>query len=174
MNRIVAFAPLALLVLVVVVSVALLLKPGEHQTITTGQMGRPTPAYSLVRLGGGEAVSNTTTAGRPHLINVFASWCAPCIAENAQLMALQAGGVEIIGIAYKDNPNDTQLFLDGHGNPYSAVGIDRDGQFALQLGIAGVPETFVVDAKGDIVAVHRGPLTPEDMEREIYPALRRR
>lgn len=173
MNRAVAFAPLALLALVVVVSVVLLLKPGAHQTITTGQMGRPAPAYSLVRLGGGEAVSNATTAGEPHVINVFASWCAPCVAENAQLMALQAGGVDIVGVAYKDNPNDTSLFLDAHGDPYSAVGVDRDGQFALQLGIAGVPETFVVDDRGQIVAVHRGPLTPTDLEREIYPALRR-
>jgi cytochrome c biogenesis protein CcmG/thiol:disulfide interchange protein DsbE len=172
-NRAIAFAPLALLALLVVVSVVLLLKPDAHQTITAGQMGRPAPAYSLVRLGGGEPVANATTNGKPHLINVFASWCGPCIAENAQLMALQAGGVDIVGIAYKDNPNDTQLFLDDHGNPYSAVGIDRDGQFALQLGIAGVPETFVVSAEGKIVAVHRGPLTPADLEREIYPALRR-
>lgn len=172
MNRAVAFAPLLLLLLVVIVSVVLLLKPGEHQTITTGQMDRPAPEYSLVRLGGGEPVTSAAVAGKPHLVNVFASWCAPCIAENSQLMALQAGGVDIIGIAYKDNPNDTQLFLDGHGNPYSAIGVDRDGQFGLQLGIAGVPETFVVSAEGRIVAIHRGPLTPEDMEREIYPALR--
>lgn len=174
MNRAVAFAPILLLALVIVVSVVLLLQPGAHQTITAGQLGRPVPAYALVRLGGGERVANASTAGAPHLINVFASWCAPCIAENAQLMALQAGGVDIVGIAYKDNPNDTQLFLDQHGNPFSAVGIDRDGQFALQLGIAGVPETFVVNARGQIVAVHRGPLTPADIEREIYPALRRR
>jgi cytochrome c biogenesis protein CcmG/thiol:disulfide interchange protein DsbE len=173
MNRAIAFAPLVLLALLVMVSVALLLKPGEHQTITTGQMGRPAPSYSLVRLGGGDRVANTTTLGHAHLINVFASWCGPCIAENAQLMALQAGGVDIIGVAYKDNPNDTQLFLEGHGNPFSAVGIDRDGQFGLQLGVAGVPETFVVNAAGKIVAVHRGPLTPADLEREIYPALRR-
>ncbi|MFT3726928.1 MAG: DsbE family thiol:disulfide interchange protein [Terricaulis sp.] len=172
MNRILAFAPLALLALVVVVSVALLLKPGAHQTITTGQMGRAAPHYELVQLGGGAPVTSTATAGKPHLINVFASWCTPCIAENPQLMALRADGVDIVGIAYKDNPNDTQVFLEGHGNPYSAVGIDRDGQFALQLGIAGVPETFVVNAQGDIVAVHRGPLTEADLQREIYPALR--
>jgi len=174
MNRAIALAPLALLALVVVVSVVLLLRPGAHQTITTGQMGRAEPAYTLVRLGGGDPVSSAAKAGKPHLINVFASWCAPCIAENPQLMALQAAGVDIVGVAYKDDPADTQLFLDAHGNPFSAIGIDRDGQFALQLGIAGVPETFVVDGAGKIVAVHRGPLTPTDIEREIYPALRRR
>ena len=173
MNRWAAFAPLALLALLVVVSAILLVKPGARQTITTGEMGRPAPNYALRRLGGGEPVSSAAGAGRAHLINVFASWCGPCIAENTQLMALKANGVDIVGVAYKDNPNDTQLFLDGHGNPYSAVGIDRDGQLGLQLGIAGVPETFLVDAKGDIVLVHRGPLTSADVEGEIYPALRR-
>jgi cytochrome c biogenesis protein CcmG/thiol:disulfide interchange protein DsbE len=173
-SRAIAFAPLALLTLVVIVSVALLLRPGQHQTITTGQMGRPAPAYSLVRLGGGEPVSNSASAGKPHIINVFASWCTPCLAEHAQLMALQAGGVDIVGVAYKDAPADTQIFLQQHGDPFSAVGIDRDGAFGIQLGIAGVPETFVVNANGDIVDVHRGPLTPDVIEHEIYPALRRR
>jgi cytochrome c biogenesis protein CcmG/thiol:disulfide interchange protein DsbE len=174
MNRVAAFAPLALLGLVILVSALLLLRPGAHQTITTGEIGRPSPHYALARLGGGEKLNSSDDAGRPHLINVFASWCGPCLAENAQLLALHAGGVDIVGVAYKDAPDDAQIFLAAHGNPYRAVGIDRDGQFGLQLGIAGVPETFVIGPAGDIVAIHRGPLTPADVEREIYPALKRR
>jgi cytochrome c biogenesis protein CcmG, thiol:disulfide interchange protein DsbE len=166
-------APLAMLALVIVVSVVLLLRPGQHQTITTGQLGRPAPHYSLNRLGGGAPLTSEAASGKAHLINVFASWCAPCLGENAELMALKASGVDIVGVAYKDAPADTQIFLDQHGNPYSGVGIDRDGQFGLQLGIAGVPETFVVNGQDAIVIVHRGPLTPEAVEREIYPALRR-
>jgi len=171
MNRWAALAPLAVLLLVVVVGALLLMRPGQHQTITTGQMDRTAPAYSLPRLGRGAAV---TKAGhrQPYLINVFASWCTPCRAEHDQLLALQSSGIEIVGVAYKDAPDDTQRFLQELGDPYSAVGVDRAGAFALDLGITGVPETYVISSDGRIRAVYRGPLTADVIQREILPALR--
>lgn len=175
MKRLGAFIPLIALVLIVIVGAALLLRGGgQPATITAGDVGRPAPTYALARLGGGTLLRDEDTRGRLHVINMFASWCVPCRAEHPQLMALQAQGVEIVGVAYKDQPSDTNEFLQELGNPFRAVGLDPDGRFGLQLGVAGVPETFVISADGRIVAVHRGPLTPQIVQQEILPALGQR
>lgn len=175
MKRIVPFIPLIALALIVVIAAALLLRGGgPAATITAGEAGRPAPTYALARLGGGELIRNEDMRGRTHIINMFASWCVPCRAEHPQLMALKARGVEIIGIAYKDQPSEASEFLDELGNPFHEIGLDPDGRFGLQLGIAGVPETFVIGADGRIRAVHRGPLTPQVVQDEILPALNAR
>jgi cytochrome c biogenesis protein CcmG/thiol:disulfide interchange protein DsbE len=172
MKRIVPFVPLIALVLIVVILAALLLRGGRPAaTITAGEVNRPGPTYALARLGGGALLRDADTSGRVHVINVFASWCVPCRAEHPQLMALHARGIRIIGVAYKDQPADTRRFLDELGDPFSDVGLDADGRFGLQLGIAGVPETFVIGADGRIRAVHRGPLTEDIVAQEISPAL---
>jgi cytochrome c biogenesis protein CcmG/thiol:disulfide interchange protein DsbE len=175
MKRVVPFIPLIALALIVVISAALLLRGGgQPATITAGEVGRPAPTYALARLAGGALMRDAETRGRVHVINMFASWCVPCRAEHPQLMALQAQGVEIIGVAYKDQASDAQEFLNEMGNPFRTVGLDPDGRFGLQLGVAGVPETFVIGADGRIIAVHRGPLTPQIIASEITPALRGR
>jgi cytochrome c biogenesis protein CcmG/thiol:disulfide interchange protein DsbE len=172
MKPIAPFIPLIALALIVVIAAALLVRGGgQPATITAGEVGRPAPTYALARLGGGALLRDQDTRGRVHIINMFASWCVPCRAEHPQLMALQAQGVEIVGIAYKDQPSDTNTFLQELGNPFREVGLDPDGRFGLQLGVAGVPETFVISAAGRIVAVHRGPLTPQVVQQEILPAL---
>jgi cytochrome c biogenesis protein CcmG/thiol:disulfide interchange protein DsbE len=109
--------------------------------------------------------------GRAYVINMFASWCTPCRAEHPRLMQLRAAGVEILGVAYKDRPGAAAQFLNELGDPFRHVALDPDGRFGLDLGIAGVPETFVVGADGTIRAVHRGPLTEDAIERTIRPAL---
>jgi len=174
MNRWAAFAPLLALAVLVVAAVVLLTRGGERETVSAGMLGRPAPAYALERLGGGAPVTNEERQGRAYIVNVFASWCTPCRAEHPQLMLLRDAGVEIVGIAYKDRPEASQRFLTTLGDPYSAVGMDPVGRFGLELGIAGVPETFVVGADGAVRAVHRGPLTPEIVEAEILPALNAR
>lgn len=171
MKRIVAFAPLALLVVLVALAAIMLTRGGERQTISSGMLGRPAPAFELARLDGGEPLTNEAMAGRPYVINVFASWCTPCRAEHAQLMALRARGVEIIGLAYKDEPGATASFLQELGDPFRVVALDSEGRFSLRLGAAGVPETFVVGSDGTIRALHRGPLTSEIVEATIIPAL---
>ncbi len=171
MRRWLSFIPIAALVLVVLLSVFVLTRGGPPQTITSGQIGRPTPAFSLARLGAGAPVRNDAFAGRVHIINMFASWCVPCRAEHPQLLALKARGVPMLGVAYKDKPEDTQAFLATLGDPFESVALDPDGRFGLDLGIAGVPETFVIDAEGRIRAVVRGPITEEILNRDILPAL---
>jgi cytochrome c biogenesis protein CcmG/thiol:disulfide interchange protein DsbE len=172
MTRWLAYIPLAALLVVMAAGGLLLTRGGERQTISEGVIGRPAPAYSLPRLDGQGAVDNAERSGRAYVVNVFASWCTPCRAEHAQLAALHGEAVDIVGVAYKDRPAAAARFLAELGNPYSSVGMDPEGDFGLQLGIAGVPETFVIGPDNTIRAVHRGPLTPEIIETTILPALR--
>jgi cytochrome c biogenesis protein CcmG/thiol:disulfide interchange protein DsbE len=155
------------------VAIFMLTRQDRQQTFSEGLMGRAAPQYALAPLEGGEPVTSGTRQGRAYVINVFASWCTPCRAEHPQLMALQAGGVDIVGVAYKDRPAATGAFLDELGNPFHDVALDPDGRFGLELGITGVPETFVIGEDGSIRAVVRDPLTPEIIERTILPALNR-
>jgi cytochrome c biogenesis protein CcmG/thiol:disulfide interchange protein DsbE len=170
-NRAFAIIPLVALVALVGVAIFLLTREGERNTISQGLIGRPAPTFALTRLEGGEPVTSEAMRGRPYVINMFASWCTPCRAEHPQLMALQASGVEIVGVAYKDRPEASARFLSDLGNPFSAVAMDPEGRFGLELGLVGVPETFVIGADGTIHAVYRGPLTSEAIEETIRPAL---
>ncbi len=108
----------------------------------------------------------TAGVGKPVIVNVFASWCAPCRLEHPRLLALEAQGIAVVGVAYKDEPEATQAFLDELGDPFAMVLVDREGRAGLDLGVSGVPESFAVDAMGRIVAKSSGPLlTDEDVER---------
>lgn len=169
--RLMAFVPLAALALLVVVSVFLLTREGEREHFTDGMVGRPAPTYTLAALDGGAAVTGEERRGRAYVINLFASWCAPCRAEHAQLMALRQRGVEIVGIAYKDRPEASVAFLTELGDPFRVVAMDPEGRFGLDLGITGVPETFVIGPDGVIRAAYRGPLTEEAVREVILPAL---
>ncbi len=108
----------------------------------------------------------TAGVGRPMIVNVFASWCAPCRIEHPRLLALKAQGIAVVGVAYKDEPEATQAFLDELGDPFAMVLVDREGRAGLDLGVSGVPESFAVDAMGRIVAKSSGPiLTDADVQR---------
>jgi cytochrome c biogenesis protein CcmG/thiol:disulfide interchange protein DsbE len=108
------------------------------------------------------------------VVNVFASWCIPCRDEHAVLTALkQASGVRLFGINQKDAPENAAAFLSELGNPYDAIGADANGRVSIDWGVYGVPETFVVDAKGVIRFKHVGPLSMEDIEAEMLPAVAR-
>lgn len=165
MKRWIFFLPLGLL------AAALLLFSGYALTRKTAQIlpdalvGQPLPAVALAPLNGGAPEPLRTAARGPVLINVFASWCAPCAVEHPQLMRLREDGVRIVGIAYKDQPAKTAAFIDRLGNPYADILTDPTGAAGIELGVSGVPETFVVDAAGTVVAKHSGPLTPADADR---------
>lgn len=168
MNRWLALAPLVVLAALAALFIGWSLKR-DPVIKPDAMVGQPVPASSLPQLDGVSAADlRTLAAGRPVLVNLFASWCAPCRIEHPKLVALKARGVAVVGVAYKDEPVATRAFLDEMGDPYAMVLVDREGRAGLDLGISGVPETFAVDAMGRITAKQSGPLLDDaDIERLV-------
>lgn len=138
-------------------------------------VGNRPPPFDLPPLhDGAPRLSNAVLAsGRPVLVNFFASWCPPCRIEHPQLMRLQRDGVRMLGIAYKDRPEDARRFLAELGDPYQLTGVDRDGRNAIDWGLYGVPETYFVDPQGIVRWRMAGPITPEALAAEVRPLLAR-
>ena len=158
MKRWVAFAPLLVLAAVIALMATFALQR-DPRIEPDALVGRPLPQTLLPTLTGGQAVSLRASVEGPTLVNVFASWCAPCEVEHPELVRLGQAGVRLVGLAYKDEPARTAAFLERLGDPFDQVLSDRDGRAGIELGISGVPETFLVGADGVIVAKHTGPLT---------------
>lgn len=129
-------------------------------------VGKPVPELSLPTLKEGTPVSIRAAAAEgPMVVNFFASWCAPCEIEHPVLMGLKGRGVRIVGVAYKDAPQNSQAFLSRLGDPFAQALVDRDGRAGVEFGVTGVPETYVVGRDGKVLAKHTGPLTEADAER---------
>ena len=142
--------------------------------VPTALMGRSVPDFTLPGLNGaGFSSADMAAAGRPFLVNFFASWCAPCIEENPLLLRLQAEGVPIWGIAYKDRTQAALDYLKRHGNPYARLAEDAPGRVAIDWGLTGVPETYLIDGRGIVRWRMAGPLTAEMITTDILPLLRR-
>ena len=117
-----------------------------------------------------EGFARADLVGKVTVVNVFASWCAPCLIEHPQIMQLaKTSGVRVFGLNYKNKAAQAVAWLERHGNPYARVGADRDGRVAIDWGVYGVPETFVVDRKGVICFKKVGPVTPEVLVEQILP-----
>ena len=174
-RRLAFLIPLAgFLVLAGFASIALLATLRGERDMTqlpSAMVGKPAPTVALPDLGdAGSTVSAIDFEGRPFLVNVFASWCAPCRAE-APALALLSEEIEIFGIAYKDKPEDTRGFLATYGDPFTDIGIDRDGDAGMRWGVYGVPETFLVDANGTIILRHAGPIDRRVIDEVLKPAI---
>lgn len=142
--------------------------------IQSALIGKPVPAFTLPGLEPGEETLTTADlkTGEPILVNFFASWCVPCRAEHDNLMALsQEHGVKIIGIAYKDTPDRALGFLDELGNPFARTAADQNGRVAIDWGVSGVPETFLISPDGKIAYRHWGPIVGDGLEKQLLPAL---
>lgn len=139
----------------------------KDQFVESTMIGQPLPAFALEPAFAGlpGASKADFTGGRPRLLNIWASWCLPCIAEAPQLKALKAQGAEIIGIAIRDRPEDVAAFLSRHGNPYARIGSDPISEVQLAIGSSGVPETFVIDAEGVIRYQHIGDIREADVPK---------
>ena len=155
-----------------VVAFAVGLRHDPH-LLPSALIDRPAPDFALPGLyESANGLTRNDLDGRVTLVNFFASWCAPCREEHSELMALaRLSGVTLDGIAYKDKPEESRRFLERLGNPYRLIGVDRNGTTAIDFGVYGVPETYVVDATGHIRYRHVGPLTAEDVKRKISPLI---
>jgi cytochrome c biogenesis protein CcmG, thiol:disulfide interchange protein DsbE len=132
-------------------------------------IGKRVPKFDLP---GDPGFADSDLGGHPILVNFFASWCIPCVEEAGELMRLKQRGVPIYGIAYKDKPPATAAFLARHGNPYARVGRDDPGLVAINWGVTGVPENYLIDKDGTVRWRWVGPLTPEAVAGELQPLLR--
>ena len=131
-----------------------------------GTVSAANPAASPGSLSGGEL------KGQPYLLNVWASWCAPCLQEHPVLVELaKRKTIRIVGINYKDRPEDARAWLARHGDPFAEIVADREGRTAIDFGVYGVPETFLVDAHGVIRFKHIGALTVEAVQGRLLPAI---
>ena len=164
MSRAVRFAPLALLLLVIVALVWRLATPADTNVHSTLE-GKPVPQFNLPAvLPGKPALSSADLAtGRAHLVNVFASWCVPCVTEVKVLQVLKDSGVRVEGIAVRDRPDDLADFLASNGDPYERIGSDPESKVQISLGSSGVPESFVVDGNGVIRYQQIGPIERSDV-----------
>lgn len=174
MRRLLYLLP-ALLFLVLAGYFAIALRPGhDPQLLPSALLDKEAPAFSVPALSGQGLFSRDTllAAGQPVVVNIFASWCAPCRLEHPVLMRLSQQGVPVFGIAYKDKPADSRRFLGELGDPFRAIGVDAEGRVGLDFGVYGVPETYVLDRAGHIRRRYVGQLTNEILERDLLPLLR--
>lgn len=164
MNRALRFAPVAALAILVAALVWRLAVPPDDR-VPSRLVDKPVPAFHLPPAVPTKPplASTDLASGTPALLNLFASWCVPCIAEAPVLRQLQQHGVTIHAIAVRDRPQDVSAFLARHGDPFDRIGSDPTSRVQLALGSAGVPETFVVDGRGVIRHQHIGPIEPEDV-----------
>jgi cytochrome c biogenesis protein CcmG/thiol:disulfide interchange protein DsbE len=159
----------------------LALRSGDPSRLPSALIGRQAPAIALPALEGlsdgahsiGGFSSADLARGGVSVVNFWASWCAPCVQEHPLLVALkERTGVKLYGINYKDQAATARRFLGRYGNPFTAVGVDANGRAAIEWGVTGMPETFIVNGKGEIVYKHIGPISPETLENKIIPMVR--
>jgi cytochrome c biogenesis protein CcmG/thiol:disulfide interchange protein DsbE len=170
---VVIFAALAVLF-------SLALSSGDPSKLPSALIGKPVPQFALDGLDGlvrgGRPVSGVAShdlrKGSVSVVNFWASWCVPCVEEHPLLIELKdRTGVALYGINYKDKTEAARRFLGNFGNPFSAVGVDGNGRVAIEWGVYGMPETFVVDGTGRIVYKHIGPLSPASLSAKLIPAI---
>jgi cytochrome c biogenesis protein CcmG/thiol:disulfide interchange protein DsbE len=170
----------ALIFAAVAMLFAFALTSGDPSKLPSALIGKPVPQTEFPALEGlqnaGAPVPGFTSAdlgqGKVSVVNFWASWCVPCIEEVPLLIELQQrSGVDLYGINYKDQTTSARRFLGRYGNPFKAMGTDENGRGAIEWGVYGMPETFVVNGQGKIAYKHVGPVTKESLEAKLLPAI---
>ncbi|WP_336071029.1 DsbE family thiol:disulfide interchange protein [Nitratireductor rhodophyticola] len=174
-SRLVLFLlPLLLFLALSGVFLVQLISGKDTSVVPSALIGRPAPQTDLPPLEGMNlpGLSSEAFSGRVTLVNVWGSWCLPCRQEHPLLMQLATDErVVIAGLNYKDKPENARRFLGDLGNPYDAIGVDQNGRAAIDWGVYGVPETFLVGPDGTIRYKHVGPFTPESIRESLMPEI---
>ena len=171
-RRWLAFVPLA--VFIGLATLFLIGLQGDPQKLPSALIGKPVPDFSLGALEGIDrpGLATADLSGAVTVVNVFASWCIPCHEEHPQLVELARDSrIRMAGINQKDQPENARRFLERNGNPYQRVGVDPNGRAAIEWGVYGVPETFIVGRDGRILYKHVGPITPQILTARIKPQI---
>ena len=152
------------------------LQSGDPSKLPSALVGKPVPKFELPALSGLVGVpgfgSKELETSEVKVVNFWASWCGPCRDEHPVLEVLKRdGSVSMFGINYKDAPPGGQRFLGQYGNPFSAVGVDANGRVAIDWGVYGMPETFIIDKQGRIIYKHVGPISMKDLDQKIRPVI---
>ncbi|MFD2175426.1 DsbE family thiol:disulfide interchange protein [Rhodobacter lacus] len=144
----------------------------DPNDMPTAFAGKEAPGVQMLALGNHPGFSDADLRdGTIKLVNFWASWCAPCRVEHPNLLALKQDGVDILGVNWKDTPEKAEGFIAEMGNPFTKLGADPKNQMGLDWGVAGVPETFVVDGDGHIITRIAGPLTDKVIAEQVEPLL---
>lgn len=173
-RRWIVFVPLVAFLVLSGLFLAQLMSGRDTSTIPSALIGQAAPPTDLPPLEGAgvPGLNNAGLEGEVTLVNVWASWCAPCRQEHPLLMQLAGDDrFRIVGLNYKDDPANARRFLGELGSPYDAIGVDAKGRTAINWGVYGVPETFLVGRDGTILWKHVGPFTPESVEGELMPQI---
>ncbi|MGG5820304.1 DsbE family thiol:disulfide interchange protein [Falsiroseomonas sp. HW251] len=179
-RRVLLFAPLGVVAAGGVAFYGMLqgMRTGSYNPrgVPSALIGKPPPDFALPALeGAGKqpfGAADLRALPGPVLVNFFASWCVPCIIEHPQLMRLSREGVAIFGIAYKDKPADALKFLRDRGDPFARLAADEPGRVAIDWGLYGVPETYLIDRQGIIRWRWAGPITEDVLTNDLRPLLR--
>lgn len=168
MSKAFRLIPILLLVWLVIGFAWRLVEPSDP-TVRSQLVNKDIPDFTLPAAVPGKPALDSASLkdGGPRLLNLFASWCVPCIAEAPVLEELARRGATIDGIAIRDRPAAIRAFLDRHGDPYRAIGSDENSAVQLSLGSVGVPETFVIDSTGTIRFQYVGPIQPGDVDKVL-------
>ena len=173
-RRWLAILPLLVFMALAGIFLAQLLSGRDNTTVPSALIGQPAPDTPLPPLEGVDlpGFEPSALAGKVTLVNVWASWCVPCRQEHPVLMDLaKQGRVDIVGFNYKDKPENARRFLADLGNPYSALGTDETGRAAIDWGVYGIPETFLIGKDGNIAWKHVGPFDPQNVATTLMPEI---
>ncbi|MFM7395530.1 MAG: DsbE family thiol:disulfide interchange protein [Gammaproteobacteria bacterium] len=167
-----ALLPAVVFALLVVVLFIGVQRAPEKTVIPSALLGKPAPAFTLPILGSDQVFAESSMRGRWYLLNVWGTWCPECRNEHEMLLEIaRSERVPLIGLNWKDDDAAAQSWLSQLGDPYAVVAVDHDGDVAIDWGVYGAPETFLVDAAGTVIYKHVGPITPEVWAREFLSRL---